>query len=187
MIRPCHWAGEVLAVRQLGNIVIVYGDDGIAGLFPSAQYLGYKPLSGAGIYCKGAVGCGDDKHVFLGSDMKLRSVDENMTIKLLDFYEDMSQLTGTVHISYDSHSKDFYISDGVRCFILAGEKLYECHQLISSARSYGNSTLAAYYDTGVDYALCVTDTIDFGYRSKKTIFTIELGLDGVGDYSVYLS
>jgi hypothetical protein len=185
MLRPCHWEGEVFNVRPLKKVVIVYGDDGIAGLYPSEQYLGYEEIANFGIHCKGAVGVGTNRHVFLGSDMKLRMIDQQMNMKLLGFEESMSLLGNKVLISNAGHNDDFFICDGVRCFVLAGERLYECSQLITSCRSYGSETLSIYHDTGIDYFLGVTDTIDFGLRTMKTITTIELGI-GAGTYSVAL-
>jgi len=185
MFRPCHWEGEVFNVRALKKVVIVYGDDGIAGLYPSEQYLGYEEIADYGLHCKGAVGVGKNRHVFLGSDMKLRMIDQQMNIKLLGFDEYMETLGSTVLISNAGHNDDFYISDGVRCFVLAGEKLFECPQIITSCRTYGSETLSIYYDTGIDYFLGVTDTLDFGLRVMKTIMTLELGC-GDGSYSVAL-
>jgi hypothetical protein len=83
-------------------------------------------------------------------------------------------------------SDSFYISDGIYCFVLSGDKLYQCHQLINSCRPYGGETLASFKDSGETYFLGVSDIIDFNIRTIKTITTIELGIADTGVYSVAL-
>lgn len=188
MMRPVHWEGSVYHIRNLGDdLAIVYGDDGIAGLYtkPDKQYIGYKGLANYGIYGKGAVCEGNKVNIFLGADSKLRKIDEKLNVTLLDFYEYMSLLSGNIRISYDALEDNFYICDGSRCFVLHDDMLYECYQLISSCGPYGSNTAGAFYDTGNDYFLGVTDVLDFGMRGMKTINTIELQVED-GDYSVAL-
>jgi hypothetical protein len=184
LFRQVHWNGVVHRVRRLEDLVIIYGDEGGAALYPADKYLGYKELPIGGIYSPRAIDGSLHRHVFLGHDQKLYSIDPQGQVKLLDFYESMSTLGQDVIISYNEAQDEFFIGDGVRSFVLRGEKLYECYQLVASSMLYGADTLASKYDTNKPYFLGVTDSFDFGYRSLKTIMTVELGVESDGDYSV---
>jgi hypothetical protein len=186
MFRFIHWNGVVLKVRRLEDLVIVYGDEGAAMLYPKDVYFGYKELPFRGISGPRSVGCSRTRHVVLGVDQKLYEINGQGQIKCLDFYDAMSTLTGDIIVTYSEDTDEFFIGDGVRSFVLYGEKLYECYQLTTSVNLYGSSTLAAKYDTNHPEFLGVTDSFDFGLRGYKTITTVELGLGGAGDYSVAL-
>jgi len=175
---------------RLGDVVMVYGDNGIAALVPKitpAATFGMKELANVGIPCKGAVGGDDSVHAFVDQKGYLWVVRKGTEPKCLGYREFMNTMAlDGIMVSYDSGEGEFFISDGDKGFLLTvhGEitatgitrhhyGLCEVHQLVTSCASLGGSSIGV-YDDSQDMELRIeTDTIDYGLRALKTIVTLE--------------
>ncbi len=180
--------GNVQRVMRLGDVVMVYSDNSILMLFPSAQMFGMKELQSIGIPCKGAVGGSYDQHVFLDLNDELWRVTtsgQDPKLEKLGYQEFMETLTAVnVVISHDWEKNEFYISDGVKCYLLTDQGLCQVLQLVASAGSLDGASVGTFTTSANAYALVVSDIMDFGLRGMKTLGFLELGIDDTGTVTV---
>ncbi len=192
-----HWNGEVFKVRQLGNAIVIYGDNGIGSLFPSNEYFGYRELKSFGLASRNAVAGDKNKHLIVASDGTLQLVTFKVSaygstyeeITELGYSEFISTMTlANIVVSYDPRNDEFYISDGVKCFLLTTKGLCQIFQLVTSVYRDSTGLNGVTYDTTDTEARLTTDVYDFQERGIKTVMGLELGSyhpSGGGTYSGY--
>jgi len=175
--------GVVYKVKKLGQKVLVYGDGGKGFLVPINQPVsgyGFERVSGAGIRSGFHIDGDDEVHGFIDADYDFWIVKGDYQFQKLGYNEFMKDLVenGTTKVSYESQSKRFYISNGVKGYVLTEQGLYSTHQLVTSIGNYRGQTLCGFFDDSEDeeYRL-VTDTLDFGIRGIKTVETMDIGVD----------
>ena len=177
------FGGEIYHVRRLGDNVIVYSSKGITKMFPvsgPAATFGFKELHNRGLLNRGAMDGDLNEHSFVDSDYVIHKINDS-GLNRIGYQSYMDNLiNGDVIVNYDSNEGDFYFSDGVKSYLLSSKGLTEHPGYMS----------AVWYDRLL-YGLPVTDTdittmpyiksdvIDMGYRGQKTIFTVEVDIDGV--------
>ncbi len=190
--RKIPFFGDIVCVKPIGKIdawgrdpgaVIVYCKEGVIGLFAvsdPAPTFGMKVLHEVGIPCRGAVGGDEHQHVFIDRKGWLYTLGENFKLEksgYQEFFEPM--LSNKIMISLDTSNREYYISDGTTTYLLSN-KLTEVYQLITSLVTWGGSLLGVTGNSGLGtHSLLVTDTLDFGSRSIKTVTGLELGLSKV--------
>jgi len=186
--RPMPWQGCVLRVMRLEDVVMVYGDNGIASLVPTStaslgKYpatFGLKEIMNVGISHKGAVGGDEHVHVFVDKKGWLWKAHSGK-LERLGYQEYMKQMTlNQIMVSHDPSEKEFFISDGVKGFLLTDHGLCEVHQLVTSASSLDGVSIGVYEDSGDLEFRATTDAIDYGLRAFKTIAALELQADYAG-------
>jgi len=173
------FGGIVQHVKRLGDLVIVYGSEGITGMVPVADpaaTFGFKELYEVGIVNKGAVSGSILHHLFVNSNYELCEV-TNKGVNVLGYKEYISRLAGKdIIVSYNQSARDFYVSNGTITFLYSPYGLTEVFQHPSSIWYSENSQyMIPDTDDGRDPYL-VTEHIDFGFRGSKTIFVVELGI-----------
>ena len=130
---PMSWNGAVLRVMELGDLVAVYGENGISLLKPAQQYMAIKELNLPGIPTAGCVGGCSNSHVFVDYAGELWLLGPDGKPKNLGYQEYMTELdAGEIVISHNRQQDEYYISDGVKTFILGKNGLCQSHQLVSS-------------------------------------------------------
>jgi len=175
--RPLDWSGWIYEIKKLNAKVVVYGQNGISFLLPTANTFGLQTFSHIGIMGKQAVTGTDDVHFFIDVTGRLYQLDTQLT--KLDFSEYLSVLTNPV-MTYDIDKQLIYICDGTYGFVYSidSKSLGEGPVNICGLGNYN----ADLYVTAPDeiitpaFEIC-TDIIDFGSRKDKTIHTIEFGTD----------
>lgn len=192
-----HWNGEVYKVRQLGNAIVVYGDNGIGALFPSNEYFGYRELKNFGLASRNAVAGDKNKHLFVASDGTLFMVTYKVSaygstyeeITEFGYSEFISTLTAAkIVVSYDPKNDEFYISDGVKCYLLTTNGLCQIFQLVTSVYRNSSALNGVAYATSDTEARLTTDRYDFQERGVKTVMGLEAGVyhpSGSGTYFGY--
>uniref|UniRef100_A0A6H1ZC64 Uncharacterized protein n=1 Tax=viral metagenome TaxID=1070528 RepID=A0A6H1ZC64_9ZZZZ len=173
------FGGTIYHTRRLGDNVIGYSSKGITMLSPvssPAATFGFTELDDVGLINQGAMNGNLDRHVYVGEDYILREV-TRQGVKELGYESYMSELdSNDVIVSYDRKLKDFYISDGVRTFLLSSNGLSEIPQH-PSAIWRRNSETYMLPDAVDDYkASITTEPFDMGYSGQKTIFSMETDL-----------
>jgi len=167
---PMSWNGAVLRVMALGDLVAVYGVNGVSLLKPAKQYMAIKELDLPGIPTAGAVGGSSRGHVFVdyGGDVWMMGPDGKP--KNLGYSEYISEMDASeLVISYNQHQNEYYISDGSVCYILGKSGLCQTHQLVSSV-AFDNGVLYGTHSSDKDpNGTVVTDSLDFGQRALKTL------------------
>jgi len=178
--RPMPWQGYVKRVMRLGDVVMVYGDNGMASLVPvtkPAPTFKFDEVMDLGIPHKGAVGGDKNVHAFVDQKGWLwRALPGKL--ERLGYQEYMKTMTlANIMISYDPSEKEFFISDGVKGFLLTRHGLCEIHQLVTSCASLDGNSIGVYDDTEDTEFRGETDTVDLGLRALKTISVLELQAD----------
>lgn len=126
--RPMPWHGWVRQVRPMGDLVVVYGDNGVSVMLPvSNPYptFGLQDTpedfpTGNGMVseftdnpaCRDAVAGDDNKHVFVGRDYNLWRLDRSASgakATKLGFAERVADLGSNVRIDYNPTEGEFYI------------------------------------------------------------------------------
>lgn len=179
-IMPMFWEGEVLRVMTLGKSVIVYGDNGVAQLYPSMEptpTFGMNNILDVGIPAKAAVDGNERVHVFVDTNNWLWRWQDGKAPEKLGYQEFMDNLTAAnIVVSYDARLGEFFISDSSTCYLLTPYGLCEVYQLPTTVQALDGTTYGVFTDTE-DYEFrAKVDTLDFGIRGFKTVGMIELGI-----------
>lgn len=196
--RPLDWAGWVYSIRKLGNKVIVYGAGGISMLAPSGNAFGLLSVSKIGLKGKLAI-AGDDKiHYFIdvfGRLSRLTEIpqrsslfEQSISPEVLDYSEYLSDMDNPV-LSWDSLNRLLYICDGTSGYVYSQDSssLGSGPANITGIGLRNNEAYIVSPSTIENpiFEIC-TDIYDMGSRKNKTITTIELGTDVIGDLWVTL-
>ena len=196
--RPLDWAGWIYSIRKLGNKVIVYGAGGISMLAPSGNAFGLLPIHKVGLKGKQAI-AGDDKIQYfvdaIGKLQRLLEVPQKSSLfeqsivpEELDYSEYLSNMTNPI-LSWDALNKLLYICDGTSGYIYSQDSnsLGSGPANITGIGLRNNEAYIVSPSTIENpiFEIC-TDIYDMGSRKNKTITTIELGTDVIGDLWVTL-
>lgn len=180
---PCLWNGNIYTVKPLGNNVIVYGSAGITAMVAiSSPYSGFgrKEISRFGIAGRGAVAGDEKQHIFIDEGYKLWTIGEDLIAKELGYHEYMTLLTGTIVISFDSDTRDFYISNGTITYLLSEHGLSQIFQHPTSLIFIQGGLIGVKETDSADTTfLSVTDVIDMQNRNIKTITEYEIGITNI--------
>jgi len=175
--RPMEWNGWAYAVKQLGNRVVVYGDNGIAVLIPSGNTYGYQLLQTVGLKGKHAIAGNNEIHFFVNQKSELWEFSQQLS--KLDYSEYLSTLVDPV-LSWDEENRLLYACDGTNGLIYnpASQTLGTGPANITGILSQDGELYitAAGSITTPNFEIC-TDVYDFGTRAGKTIYSLEFGLD----------
>lgn len=173
--RRCPYGGVVYNVRRLGDGVIGYSSRGITLLHPveaPAATFGFKELSDVGLLNQGAINGSYMRHVFVGEDYKIREVTSE-GVKELDYERYMRRLVGSIIVSYDPSTKDFFIGDGTTTFLLSPKGLTEIQQNPSAVWRRNKVTYMLPDTIKSDLPYIRTESFDMEYKGQKTIVGIE--------------
>ena len=181
------YGGEVFHVRKLGGEVIGYSSKGITRMVPvssPATTFGFDEVDNIGLINRGALNGDANIHCFVDVEYNLWKFEKGGVPKLLGYKEFIGQLTtADIIVSYDSNEKDFYISDGVKTFLLSQYGLTEVPQHPSAIWYDRDSYILPEVEDSYSPAV-VIDRVDFGYNGQKTIFGIEVGKQDIDDLEV---
>lgn len=173
--RPINFVEKVYRVRRLGDLVAVYGSNGVvflSGVASPAPTLGMKEVAKIKLASMAAVDGGLRYHIAVDSSGYVWQVTQEGAERL-GYKDAMSNLTlSDVVVSYDEVNNRNYISDGARCFLLTDAGLCEVYQIVSGAAGYYG---VGYFvgDEGLETYKMIAGPFDFGYQSLKTVYTVE--------------
>jgi len=191
--RPLDWKGWIYSIKKLGSKLIVYGENGVSLLVPSGNVFGLLPVYKIGLKGKQAI-AGDDKiHFFVDNTGRLFSIgetamksslfDSSITPERLDYSEYLGTMNDLV-LSWDALNNLLYICDGLIGYVYSvdSKSLGSGPVNITGVGSQGNTYYISAPATIVNepFEIC-TDIYDMGSRKNKTIHSIELGTDTIGD------
>ncbi len=204
--RPLDWRGWVYEIKKLGNKVVVYGENGVSLLVPSGNIYGLLPIHRIGLKGKQAVAGNDKVHFFVDRAgrlfrlgeiaMKSSLFESSIYPEKLDYSEYIASMSDLV-LSWDELNQFLYICDGLSGYVYS----VNSKSLGSGpANITGVGWQRSLDDSSSDAVSCVvasstiinplfeicTDINDLGSRKNKTIYTVELGTDVIGDLLVTL-
>lgn len=178
------FGGTVLHTRRLNDDVIGYSSKGITRIYPTstpAATMGFEELDDTGLINQGAMAAGKDRHVYVGEDYVLRTVGNvgqlsyRTGVTELGYEYYMRQLVNnSIIITYDKSKNDFYISDGVKTFLLSPNGMSEIPQHPSAVWRRNGETFMLPDDIDDTFKSEITsNAFDMGFGGQKTVFTIE--------------
>lgn len=189
-IMPMPWAGQVYCIKRLGKDAIVYGDHGIARLFPvvdPAPTLGIEVLANFGIPSRSCVGGNESVHAFVDYDGYIWMLSAQ-GMERIGFREYIQPLIdGPLMISFDPHLGEFYFSSSQNCYVLAPGGLGEATEVVTSL-AYREEGLIGITSPFTDQSFRL-ETVDlaFGYSGIKEGKQIHLDYDGITSLSMGFS
>lgn len=176
--------------------VVAYSNTGKVLLTPETTPTGFtygvKKLGGLGISSGNHVAGDDFIHGFIDTDRDfwiLESPHNSSPVEgnfkklgyrdyILDLFDFISTEDHRVIVSYVPKSKRFYISNGNKCLVINEFGAYHSFQCVSSVIKAPNGSLyGTFKNLSNTTAYIVSDTLDFGTRSLKSIESI---FGGVG-------
>lgn len=170
------FGGEVLHTKVLGNRAVGYSTKGISFITPvnePATTMGFAAVYDVGPVNRGAVGGNLIRHIYVGSDYRLREVTAE-GVKRLGYRNYMSQLAGEdIIISYNELTGDFYIGNSDKTYLFANNKLSEITQHPSAVWTQNGSAYLLPDTVDDTYPMIATVPFDIGYKGLKTITVIE--------------
>lgn len=179
--------GTVHRLVKLGEQVIVFTSNRIVGMRPVVEPLatfGFTEMATVGINGPGCVCATQGELVFIdnyGWIWRLLSTGE---LRKLGYKEFMNNLNlSRVVITYDELNRDYYISDGQRCYLLTQWGLSEVYQCPSTifVNEMEYDTYCINHGGNDQQAFVLTDIIDFGFRPMKHISSVSFGVAGDGE------
>lgn len=172
--------GEIHMVGDLTDqMVVAYGETGIAALVPAQQTFGYRKMSYAGLKSPTAVGFGNGEHLaILADDQLWRITTEGL--ELLGYKEFMSQLGDSVRISYNPIQREYYIADQNQCFCFANGHLTQMYQRPTSIGMLGSSVVAPVQGEAYAAVEITWGWQDLNLVGLKTVEFLEFGLATTG-------
>lgn len=174
--RPMPWYGEIYKVMELGDYIIAYGLKGIAVCKFSNMALGIVKTFKFGIASREAVGGDDSTHILIDTEGNLRKLSTDLAMSEPVYNEFFSTMLGReVIVTYNSLQNEFYITDGIRGFILTSKGLGETFQAPTTLDINAGILIGFYTDLQNSDAMIVTDSIDFGTKAFKTLDVVEVG------------
>ena len=195
-LMPMPWNGTVRKVLPLGQKIVVYGDRGIAMIYPVSApvaTMGMQKLSSIGVPDRGAVGGDDNQHVFIDNSGTLWSNDVENGLNRLGYKEIFSNYLGQdISISFNTDRYEFYIcgqnegGDNLS-YVLSKYGLGQSNQLITSGAFTGGAFSGIFCEEASTEGLVVTEAFDFGNREKKTVTGIEFGGQFDSDTDVHVA
>lgn len=184
--RRMDWRGEVIGITSFEGTILAHGHNGLGVLRPSMEPIptfSYRIAQDVGAAHKSSMSHCRSAHVFLGTDGNIYRMSKEFNIYNLDYREFMYQLTeGVVVVSYNASTGDFFFCDGSRCFGLSLSGLYEVYQRISTLTYYNGTAFGVSSDSEDTEFRLVTDRMDFGLRTNKTVESVEVGCSGTGPF-----
>lgn len=197
---PMPFRGKVLSVKELGNGVMVYGEDGIAYMPHSSGGEGIAPTFGmirplpVGIAGRGAVGGSNSQHIFIDIGGNLWSVgvgEAGVDYRRLGYKEYLLDLIeDDVVISFDSHRSEFYISGKEASYVLSSG-LTQINQHPTSVDYIAGGLVGLYKETldggTIDNRVrVVTNPFDMNMRGVKTIVGLNVAEEAKSGVEVAL-
>jgi len=179
---PVKDAGKVLKVRPSTSGVLVFGDAGVLLLPPvssPAPTFGKRKLSDVGLMTREAIDGNELEYVFVGVDKKIYKVNSE-GVQSLGYYSYINELEcPDIKVRFDALEREYYISDGDRCFLLTQYGLSELGQIVGELVSLGGITYGVLDETeDADDWWMLSGPVDFYQRGMKTLMMAESDVDG---------
>ena len=168
--------GQVFKVLPLKDLIVVYGDKGIASLrqtlIGNKPAMDTKPVAKIGVVSNYAVNGNDSIHGFVDRDYDWNIVTADR-IKNIGYRKFLAALTGEIVVSYEESNGRFYISDGLKCYVYNGIGMYSTNQCVSSIGRYKNVLTGFILDNEDTKIRIETTPFDANANGIKTIEFVE--------------
>lgn len=186
---PMPYIGKILAIKALGDLVIVYGENGVTRLKPEktpVTTFGIHPFGAIGLFSPQSVAGDNLEHIFVGADKALYSIkpermlsEDGKAPNRLGYEEFIGRLEDPV-ISFDPYLRWWWIADEVCCYIYSSQGLSEASFSPTRVNRLDGQLLGLGVQQGEDKALVCTSPISFNTRNIKTLMCVEGDIRSAG-------
>lgn len=179
--------GKIQAIRPLGDLLIVYSEEGVAAMKPIVQpepTYSIRDLKLGGIASRGAVAGNDEHHLYIDKSGMAVHITQALEIQPLGYREFFFPMLGneiTVSFSENPQNNDrfgeFYISGPDQHFGLTAQGLFEHGQVVTGAKYFQGATVGLggeLYNTDDIVGRIGQDVLDFNLPGLKTIESVRL-------------
>lgn len=176
-------SGDIHKVLRLGDGIAVYGDNSVVLMKPEEVKFGFFTALEVGIPSIKAIAGSDSEHVFVDNLYRIWRWKDGKKPELLDYSHHIENLTlDNIIVSVDKSQNEYYISDGLKTYLLTDYGLSEIHQLITSVFHHEGNVYGVVESVGASGFYLESERLDFGLRGLKTIVAIEVGISYSSDY-----
>ena len=175
----------IYKLMTLGNAIATYTDAGIRILKPAFVNgiftYGEEPLPGDGI-TSSLHACGTDLiQGFIDRNKEFYIMGADLQVTKLGYREQITDILAYTNgaidvrtiISYHSRNRTFYISNGNTCLCINSYGGHFAHQMVSGLAQRQDGTIIGTFSDNLDReARILSDTLDFGTRSIKSVETL---------------
>jgi hypothetical protein len=179
---PLPTRAPLIALIPMGDSVIACSKENVFRMRLAGGTYGLSTMSkDVGVMNRGAIaGSEEDGYVFVSNNNRVQYISPEFQVDDLGFEQHMALLNPSLlTVIYHERERDWFISDGVRAFMLAGrQRMTEVNQRITTiwvqgSNTYGIGTAAANNNLRV-----ITQEFDLGIRGIKTVTNVQLGYRG---------
>lgn len=175
-ITRLNTTGTIQVLKNIGNRIIAYTNRDVWDVRQGEDgYYRATLLLNMGVSGRGCVGGDEGTHVFVTEDGTLYRLSENGTLSKLGFEEYLSTLTlADVVVSFDPYWREFYISDGAKCYLLMQDELAEVTIWPTSVVRWNGDLCAISGGSGHTAFELETLDIDYAFRGHKDVTFMEV-------------
>lgn len=178
--RRCPYGGEVYHTKMLGSKVIGYSSKGLTVIKTAIvgdcgpAVTGFDKLFNIGPVNIGAIDGDENSHLFVGSDLIVRTVTQE-GIKELGYRHWMQQIDSEdILVMYDKSNHDFYIGNSIKTYLLTHQGLTEIMQHPSAVwRTSPDYIYMLPFAIDNSYPIISTVPFDMGFKGHKTTSVVE--------------
>lgn len=177
---PVTFQGTVTVLKELGEFMIAYGNNGITALQPVT--VGGRPVfrqihvADFGIWGRGAVSGDLKKHLFLDNGGLFWFLTADLQLKKLGYAEFGSVLPAAgLIVNYDQNEDEFYIaSSSGNGYVLTENGLCRNNQRLTSIFRSAGALFGIASSVGQTQVELKTGRINFNISAHKTVHTVRV-------------
>lgn len=189
---PLWNIANILCIKPLARGIVAYGDTGIAFLEQEGNMFRVRELANFGITSRSAVGGDKNGHIFVTSDGRLGTIDNNLTITAPDrFYQEFIDDMLASDVTISKVHRDYVISGGAHSYMysIKGDgkgALTELPYLCNTVMLESDGTWLSPNQALTNSLSLTTGIIRLG-EEPATVHTIELTCDDPTDYTLNMN
>ena len=187
---PIPWNGTILAVKTLGNRIMIYGSEGIGMAAPNEEGgFDVVKLLNVGITHTNAVGGDEAHHIFVDKRGYVWKILNEYIPITLGYKALISALVSAeVNVAYDPREDDFYITGSSKSYILTPTGLGEARNRPYSLFMNGGSLYGTFASVAATRANITSHTLGFargGFKRIKSLEVESMGLSTIRGVTKY--
>ena len=183
--RPMPYQGEVYCCLPMGKSLLVYGEDGIAAFSSAGEYVAQPDIaglgSGVGLASRSAVGGNESGHMFVDQGGDLWFISPDLQATRLGYRHIFSEmLRGEIIVSFDPVEKDYWITDGAKCYIHSRTGLGGPIETMPTglSRDKAGRLIGARVPSNTSFFRLLTHDLDIGESGTKHVSELQVDVEG---------
>jgi len=186
------WKGLAVSVAQLGDNIIVYGDQGIGIIRPdrndvtnagvNLEYFEVEQLLNVGILTRRSYVGDKNQQTFIDARGDIWQINAKLELRKLGYREWINSLVNPTDIvmSFDPREGDIYISNEIAGFVLTPSGLATPRHVLNAILPYTDGVLYGFWTViGANTNSFKTHPFNMGSRAIKLVGNISIEQDNI--------